>query len=344
MTRRAVILSSVRWNYMWQRHQAVATALHRLGYQVDFVEPHPRGLRHIAHWFGTKVRTWSVRGSARAAVHDTDGVDVWAWTERGWQARRAPADIVVIYLPSKLNLRRVRRLAPRLAIYDDVLDWSAAPPNWFAPRGWQSVVEYIADEARRGGFRVWTDSPAVARTWSDRGVVAQVLLPATDEAFRAFPWRSVDGRPVVLGYFGSVDNTKIDVEYLAAAAEIHEVRVIGEIDLASRRHLEGSRVEILPPTSLENLVREVDEWTDIVLPYRNNERSATLMPAKLLNALASRRRVHIANIDVPLDLREWVHDLPSDPRRINISSSRVAAARVPTWDQSIEYLIGDQVK
>ena len=334
----AVILGSVRWNFMWQRHQGVAVALAKLGYRVEYVEPHPRGLTHVLSLVVRRLRDRVRRSSRRSRlVHDNPGVRVHRWSlwaivtgqMRSSAVREAVGsrpDLLILYLPSRRNMRLLRSLDPGRIVYDDVMDWAAAARSSFPPRGWRRVVVEIRRWAEQGKIEVWTDSSAGLAKWRAAGISAELVMPKADDEFLQRNWRPAP-RETKLGYFGTVRYGEVDVEYLAELSEYASVEIVGEIDKASQGKLSDSSVVCYPAVPLKRLVEIVETWSDVVLPYRLGPRSATLTPAKLMNALASERAVHQSGLSLPDPYGNWINDLPERPEQFMPGQ----AGPCPSW-------------
>src|SRR4051812_25752187 len=187
-----VLLSTVRWSYLWQRHQSLAAAAATRG-PVVFVESQPRRLRQVV---GNPLRALRYRALASPTDGAPRGIRLvapspWAvLTPRRWARRQADrirqeaagrGGQVGLYAPS----RAFRELAGQLAAtgadvaYDAVIDWSSAPTSWHAPRR-----AALRERQLPADWRVVSDSPVLAADLTSRlDRPVPVVLPAADEAF-----------------------------------------------------------------------------------------------------------------------------------------------------------------
>lgn len=291
---RVLVISSVRWGYLWQRHQALATAAAADGWQVDFLEPHPRNLRQIASFVAGRLRGTGPFSRPAPVPIGVQVLPVASWLRPG----RRDYDLVVCYVPDARSLRRATR-ARGLIVYDAVLDWAAVPASWYPPPGWRRAEGRLA----RRSAAVTTDSAGTRRILASRGIEATVLHPAADDAFldpdlpAAAPGTAV--------YFGAV-RSEVDHEALLAVAGAgFEVDVWGPVeDVAVADLLRRGGVRLHEPLPIAELAPLVAQHQLVLLPYRG-ARGDSLMPAKFWNCLAIGRWVLASGIDLPSD------DLPA---------------------------------
>lgn len=280
---RLLIVSSIRWGFLWQRHQALATAAAADGWQVDFLQPRPRNLRQIASYPLRRAR-----GTRLEQDHGQPPAGVRVLGLRHWASRLPDYDLALVYLPDRLTEFLVGRTRIRTVLYDAVLDWATVPRDWYPPVGWRGSELRLA---RRPDAGVITDSPGMARLLAERGMASRVVAPAADPAFVAAGRETADRdaparRPAVL-YLGSV-RQEVDVPALTALAGAGiPVEVIGPIeDPSLRRELEVGGVRLLGPRPHAEAARSAAGYQVLVLPYRG-ERRSTLAPAKYWNCVAT---------------------------------------------------------
>lgn len=301
------VQSSVRWDFLWQRHHSLAAAAAKDGWLVVFMEPGPRSLLQI-------IRYLKRRGPGNTSTLKNpvpDGVIVLKWRPfrsrwRLMRVARASAEVALIgYLPTLPLLMRTRRAD--WAIYDRVLAWDAVPKNWYPPLGWRAVEAAINRLSRARRVSVVTDSQSFAREWHRRGGFVRLILPAVDEAFARYRWQPapMDGP---IGYFGTVRSGEIDIDHLCVLARKRDLVVRGEVPPHLAAQLAQCGARILPPLPPDALVSEVDKWAAIVLPYLRGPRTDTLVPAKLWNAVATNRPVYVSGLDLPDELRRFALD------------------------------------
>lgn len=330
--RTLVILSSVKWNFAWQRHHSLARAAAEAGTTVVFVEPHLRSVRQI---LAKLTRISHTGGGAPPTQQVPEGVRILPWSpidllpgatlrriRRRLGAAGSPGSVgslgssgplgsagsenlmVLQYVPSRRSLALARQLRPRLLVYDRVLDWSRVPADWCPPHHWQRVEAALEREARLA-----TDSSAMQREWKNRGLDSLLVLPAADDEFVRHEWTPPQpGAPI--GYFGTVQEGIIDLPAIAEIAREHVVEIVGEVDEASRAALLEAGARLDPPVPVAELPAIIDRWSAILLPYRVGDRKDTLVPAKIWNALASRRPVLTLGLSLPEQITR--HTVPLD--------------------------------
>lgn len=286
--RRLLVASSVRWDYLWQRHHALTTAAAEAGWQVDFLPPHPRNLRHVVNGLTSALRRGEGSGSAAPAV--PDGVRLLPMS--AWLKRPEQYDMVLAYIPDRWTEWYLARTGAPTVVYDAVLDWATVPSSWYPPIGWQGAERRISDSASA----VITDAEGMRTTLRARGIDATVVPPAADAPFEVETGETV--APGTAIYFGAV-RAETDITVLTAlAAKGISVQVVGVVDSPTdRAALDEAGVPVLPPVDVETLASIVARHEFVLLPYRG-ARSATLAPAKTWNALASGRWVIASGLDL----------------------------------------------
>ncbi len=275
---RLIVISSIRWGYLWQRHQALATAAAEDGWTVDFLQPRPRNLHQVLSFAGRMRR--GTRHEQPAVP--TNGVSVLG---RSWWFRRWPTyDLALVYLPdigteARLLSRRIRRI-----VYDGVLDWATVPEDWFPPAGWAGSERRIA--GKRTAVTT-TDAAGMARILAGRGIEATVVPPAADPEFALAGGTPFARRREAVLYFGSVRD-EVDVPALAALATAGiRVDVVGHIERdALRAELAAAGVQVSPAVPVGEIAALAGTYRAVILPYRG-ERTESLVPAKFWNCVAT---------------------------------------------------------
>lgn len=329
---RLLIISSIRWGFLWQRHQALAVAAANDGWQVDFLQPRPRTIRQAAT---LPFRAW--RSAVVTQDHGTPPTGVRILSPIKWLRPRAlkPYDLALIYLPDRITEWFVRRNGARKVIYDAVVDWAAVPPSWFPPLGWRSSERRIAgwDHAA-----VTTDAAGMAGLLAERGCVAEVVSPAADEAFAELPYVPFERRRRAALYFGTV-RSEVHLPALAALrASGVDVDIVGTVDdPATRSQLAKAQITVAGPLSVTALAVLAASYQVIVLPYRG-ERATTLMPAKFWNCVATGAWVVSLGLSTP-DLptviaTDSVEDFISAVHRCLDAPEEASVTKpsMPTWE------------
>ena len=354
-----VVLSSVRWGYLWQRHQSLALAGAETA-SVVFVESQPRRLRQL---FTAPMRLLRLQSegdvSTRppAEIRLVPPAALAVLMPRTWarhQARTMLAEAggrpidVLLYVPSPAYLELARLLADEGAgvTYDAVLDWVLAPPRFHPPRN-----AHRSEASLPASWRIVSDNPHVARDLEARlGRPIAVVPPAADEAFLAHDWPSATRRAPVIGWFGSI-HAEVDVDLLCAASRAGlRVEAVGPVeDAAAAQRLLDAGVVMKPGVSIGVLPATIDHWQVAILAYRG-PRAATITPAKLLNALVG-FQVAARGIAVPEQLAPGLTALPGeDAEAVNVLADMVhrpgqhsepLAAEHLSWRGRLHQILGE---
>jgi hypothetical protein len=353
-----VVLATIRWGYLWQRHQSLAAAAADLG-PVLFVESQPRRQTQLLS-YPLRLRGRDRHASTTERV--PPGVTLirpspWAllvprlWGRRYARRIRAAAAgggiDVLLYAPTVAYVALARRLSASGArvTYDSVVDWSAAPRHWYPPR---AVRRREAALPRH--WRVVSDNRQFADELAPRlRRPVAVVPPAADDAFLHHRWPAFAGRQPVIGWFGAVRD-ETDVALLVAASRSGlRVETVGPIeDRALARVLSEAGVTSFGPRPIADLPQAIEHWRVTVLAYRG-PRAGTLTPAKLYNALTG-FRVAVRGIAVPDEVAGAVTVLPPVDAEAVEALRRLAedAAGAPsqehrvTWHARLCELVGDR--
>jgi O-antigen/teichoic acid export membrane protein len=318
-----VVLSSIRWGYLWQRHQSLAMAAAETA-SVVFVESQPRRLRQLLtaplhvlrQGGGADVSTPPPPEIRLVPPSPLAVIAPRTWARR--QARLMLAEAggrsidVLLYAPSPAYLELARLLSAEGArvTYDAVIDWVLAPARFHPPRD-----VHRAEASLPASWRIVSDNPHVARDLETRlGRTIDVVPPAADEAFLAHVWPPAEARQPVVGWFGSI-HAEVDVDLLCAASRAGvRVETVGPVeDADAAQQLLDAGVVMRPGVPIGALPATIEHWQVAILAYRG-PRAATITPAKLLNALVG-FQVAVRGIAVPEPLADSVVTLPGDDAR-----------------------------
>ena len=345
---RTVIFSGVRWNFTWQRHHSIAAAAVSSG-PVLFVEPMPRRAAQVLSYLrkggqGDRVVTISqpipdgveVVGFARYALGSFQSILRLRRRPLRWRGSDRP-DVALCYVPSMWVLVALWLLSPRAVVYDHVVDWGAAPGDWYPPRFHRWVEHRLARSTRsRSGAVITTDSAVLQDRWTARGVACTTVLPAADDVFLAAQWEGPDAAHTI-GYFGGVRPSEISIGImLRYAASGWDMQVVGPMDDSTRAELIQGGATCHHPVPNAELVGIVGKWDAVLLPYSPSPRLASLVPAKLFNAIATRRPVHVYGLSLPDELLRAC-DVATITDGLVI---RYSADSVPTWATRWEEILG----
>lgn len=298
------MISSVHWNFTWQRHQELASGLAGNGFQVYFVRPLPargwpgwqRAWQYVHGQLLGRSRPESLRQPVPAGVTPImprglpERGRLAVWLNRRFLMPRMAADlrargiqrplIVIHYFPLPYALALARDLKPDLSIYDCVLDFSSSQ----ALRGAPLVEQELVNEVDL----VCADSPWLVQRMRALHPRVTELLPAVnpdqyDSASAVAP-SHLRNEPPLCAYFGYVGD-HLDLELLRRVSERYRLRIIGP----SSQPLEGfsPSTEIRGAVPHDRLAEQLRNVDVLLLPYGTQTAMRGVMPAKTFECLAT---------------------------------------------------------
>lgn len=320
-----VVLSGVRWDFLWQRHQTLATLFDRAGYPTVFVEttglanPRPSSLRKVAA---------RLRKAGPGDKHRNDGPVVYSplvlpptfrafrIANRGLLLPRVARDlhklvgerpVVVAYPPTRTTLDLIPHLDPRLVLYDCADDYEHFPG---AP---EDIAATERELLARADLVSCTSGPLLEKARRVRPD-AFPSGPAVDyQRFAALQKHppAVPARTVC--FFGQLGRKRLDFDVLRAVAGAgFRVRLIGDAGHVDRGFLEGPNVEYRGEVSHGRLPAALAGVDAFVLPYRAGGLTRAISPAKTYECLATGRPVVASPLPALKDLSDHVY-LANDP-------------------------------
>ena len=297
-----VVLSHLRWDWVWQRPQHLIS---RLG-------------RARRTWFVEEPRTADVF-EPRLHVEDAGVVQrVWlelpqAITLHGWSTPEAdrvvpmleallgerPRDVWV-YAPTAVDVAEA--LAPRLLVYDvmdDLSSFADAPPEMLLRM--RRCLDR-ADVVFAGGRSLHRSATAV------RGAERTYLFPSgveCDHYAQSRRLRHRHSRPVA-GYVGVLDE-RLDLPllaHLAAALPDWDVHMVGPVTKIDEADLpQAPNISYLGMQPYDRLP-EVMAGLDIALmPFALNDATRSISPTKTLEYLAA--GLPVVSTEVPDVVADW---------------------------------------
>ena len=317
-----VILSGVRWDFLWQRHHILATLFARAGYPTVFVEttglgdpsPDLTTIRKVAprlsHAAGKKPL--AVRGlTVYAPLVAPPTHKVFRGLNRRFFVPRVvrdlgkisgPEPIVVAYPPTRTTLDVISGLRPRLVLYDCSDDYEHFQG---APR---DIAATERELLRRADLITCTSTRLLEKV---RHLRPDAILsgPAVDyERFAVLQ----DARPVkevrTVCFFGHVSRGRTDFSALrAVAAAGFEVRLVGDLGRVERGFLETPGLDHRGRVSHAELPAALAGVDAFVLPYEVNGLTRGISPAKTYECLATGKPVVAAPLPALEELAGHVY-------------------------------------
>lgn len=319
-----VILAGIRWDFLWQRHQTLATLFARAGYPTVFVETtglaNPRPSKAALGKVLSRVRR-SREGVAKQPLQEnltvyapltlppTSKASVWA-NERFLLPRvvsdlgeiAGPRPVVVAYPPTRTTLDLISGLDPGLVLYDrsDGYEHFPGAPKDLAKTERELLLradlvsctsQHLLQEARRTRPDAFPSGPAV-------DYERFAVLQDTGEA------REVS----TVCFFGDARRERVDFEVLEAIAGAgFGLRIVGGLDGAGKGLLKMPGVDYRGEVSHAGLPAALVGVDAFVLPYRVNAMTRAISPAKTYECLAAGRPVVTAPLPAMEELGEYVY-------------------------------------
>lgn len=359
-----VILSGIRWDFLWQRHQILATRLAERGHPTVFVETtgisNPRPARGLLSKLFSRLRS-SVTGSASRGdapeslrLYSPFAAPPTARAFRELNRRvfapRIVRDLrelagdhpaVIAYPPTRTTLDILRELSPSRLLYDCSDNYEGFP-------GVPADIARTERELLALADAVSCTSEFLLEKVSPLRPDAYLSGPGVD--FEAF--NSLSGEPVsqvsTVCFFGHIGE-RLDLEALRAVARAgYTLRLIGEVDAAGEELLREPGVNYRGAVAHEELPRELSGVDAFVLPYRIDALTRGINPAKTYECLATGKPVVASPLPALAGMGEYVYTAESGAefvRRLGelpaLESTRRVAARVELarengWERRVD--------
>ncbi len=354
-----VILSGVRWDFLWQRHQTLATHFAGAGYSTVFVETtglaNPRLTGNTLRRVLERIRRSGGAGEKPPAERNlivyapltappTYGAFRWMNAKllvprvlSDLRKIAGPCPVVVAYPPTRTTLALISGLDPRLVLYDCSDDYEHFPG---APK---DIGETERELLLRADLVSCTSAHLLEKA---RSIKPEAFLsgPAVDyERFEVLQGSHPGGEISTVCFFGHVSLERIDLDALRAIAEAgFEVRILGGSVEKGLFEIPGLdyRGEVSHP-GLPSALAGVDAF---VLPYKINALTRSISPAKTYECLATGKPVVAAPLPAMLDLAEYVYltrrpedyvEVLRNLKRLETGEkrrTRIELARKNSWD------------
>lgn len=371
-----VMLSGIRWDFLWQRHQILATRFARAGYRTVFVEttglanPRPDGatLRKVS----ARLRRSGGPGKERPEEPDLTVYSPLT-APPTWRAFRllnrrffvprvardlreivAEDPIVVAYPPTRTTLDLISLLRPRLLYYDCSEDYEGFP----------GVPEDIASTERellRRADVVSCTSPSLLEQVEPLRPDAFLSGPGVDYKRFAELQRDRPSSEIrTVCYFGHLGRERIDLSVLRAVAEAgFTVRLVGGVGKVDKGFFETPGMDYVGEVSHRELPSALEGADAFVLPYLDNRLTRGISPAKTYECLATGKPVVASPLPALRKIGDYVYlaEAPEEfvktlralkgletGKRVR---ARVGLARKNSWDGrfgEIEVRLWDALK
>jgi len=319
-----VILSGVRWDFLWQRHQTLATLFAGAGYPTVFVETtglaNPRPTADTLRKVFARVRRSGGMGEKPQAERDLTvyapltappTYGIFRWSNANLLIPRVlgdlreiagPRPVVVAYPPTRTTLGLISGLDPRLILYDCSDDFGHFPG---APK---DIKESERELLLRADLVSCTSAHLLKKA---RRLRPDAFLsgPAVDyERFASLQDHRTDGEIRTVCFFGHVSRERIDFDVLQTIVEAgFHLRIVGALGSVEKDLFEMAGVDYVGEVSYAGLPAALAGVDAFVLPYEINGLTRAISPAKTYECLATGKPVVAASLPAMRDLAGHVY-------------------------------------
>jgi glycosyltransferase involved in cell wall biosynthesis len=318
-----VILAGIRWGFLWQRHQTLATLFAEAGYPTVFVEttglanPRPgratlgKVLSRIRRSSGGEKKSPQRNLTVYAPLTAPPTLKAFRWSNARFLVPRVlrdlrkisvPRPIVVAYPPTRTTLDLISGLDPRLVLYDLSDDYEHFPG---APKD----ISKTERELLLRADLVSCTSRRLLEKAKPLRPDAFLSGPAVDyERFAVLQGKGEARQVSTVCFFGDARRERVDFDVLEAIAGAgFGLRIVGGLDGAGEALLKVPGVDYRGEVSHAELPGALVGVDAFVLPYKINDMTRAISPAKTYECLAAGRPVVAAPLPAMQELSEYVY-------------------------------------
>jgi len=318
MPKRVLFVSNIPWDFVWQRHQTLAT-LFAQEYEVGFLEL--PGLRKVgwrdagrilqrarvlsrrkldASSFSSKVlllRPWVL--PATNSLFCAWNRIVLRCALKNW---RSGVDLLVNYSPSPTALVAADLVPHAKLVYDCTDNWSAVPGLPI------SFLKAECEWLRRADLTLVPSRTLEARHRLHARHLERLPHGVLAERFEAVAKRVPPDQPVTLLYYGHLHRQHLDFEVLAELAHLRPAWRIVLVGPVKTPGVFPSNVELVGQQPHEALAVWLGRAHVLLLPYALNAYTEAVLPAKIYECLATGRPIVAAPLpELIADFSEYMH-------------------------------------
>jgi glycosyltransferase involved in cell wall biosynthesis len=355
-----LVISPVEWGFIWQRHQTMASLFAR---DSDVVFCEVLGIRRVRPGDLGRVlrrlRIFASGGKSGAGTPPPAGVRVarpllLPATNRVFCAANerfldrflrcepmiaAGVDLILNYSPSRSALQLIARVPCRRLVYDCTDHWPAV----------HGIPAFLPEDERT--LLAKADLTLVPsrrlRELKESGARRIALVPhgALVERFLLEPRPRPEGGAVTVLYYGHLHQQHLDfdlLDRLARSRPAWRVMLVGPVRTPHAFPSNVTLAGMQPHERLRDFIREADA---LLMPYRINDYTRAVLPAKIYECLATGRPI----VAVPLpelkqgfaEYVQFATDGPGFAQAVELAlaadtaerrAKRIALARVNTWE------------
>ncbi|WP_206919543.1 glycosyltransferase family protein [Alicyclobacillus suci] len=308
---RALIISSIDWNDMWQRHQTFANGLAELGWNVTFLEN--TGFRNPRlHDYARVLR--KLRGKVVASTlnphhPNVDVISRFALPPNGRLFKRVNSklfarriasslpyteyDVVLLYLPTNTSMALLDELQYKALVFDCVANFEAHPE---APNDFPQMLSELLRRAQM----LLTDGGVLYRLMKDRHPNVHIIHQGVPNEFFIEQAEVQEYRTAC--YFGSIDS-RMDWGVIRAI-----------VDAGIEVHMYGNSIGLTcegvtfhGPIRHKDLPRRIANHDILLIPYKRTEFNDGIIPAKIFECLATGKPTFVSALPYVTDFKEELY-------------------------------------
>lgn len=302
MKKSVLILSSIDWDFLWQKQQTLSVLFAKNGWNVVYVD-------------GTGIASPSYRELGRIIFKKYIGINafknplpeeikrikipIFPPTNKLFlkinelfflprllkriKGTGIKNPVVIAYLPTHTTLRIIEEIEPSLLIYDCVSNFVAFPG---APEDIKETEEKLIEKSQF----ITTDSSYLFEKMKKYGKHVFRIPPGVD--FELFS--RADNGPVKtinkICYFGGIHERSTDISVFLTLSKLLQEKkflIIGKIQTPINFGKDLDNIQILSPLPQTELVEKLRDCDCFILPYRKNQFVAGVIPSKTYETLAT---------------------------------------------------------
>jgi len=279
-----VVLSHLRWVFVWQRPQHLISRLARNRRTWFVEEPESADvaeptLRTEAH--GQVTRVWLEVPGDRPHVDFGDPAAASYGAALQGLLGSASGRVGWLYTPMAFDLATA--LDPEVLVYDvmdDLASFKGAPV----------ALRFLQQQALRRAHVVFAGGRSLHRSVATRRPDAHLFPSGVEPEHYAVAGSSRGGDRPVAGYVGVIDE-RLDLDLIAALAEAlphWEIRLVGPVLKIDEATLpRATNITYSGSQPYERLPQVMAEFDVGLMPFALNEATASISPTKTLEYLAA---------------------------------------------------------